>query len=163
MKNKLLLLPFIWLLICCLTPVNAQEAIVTSGDDAAGSGGTVSYSVGQVVFQTYTGTNGSTVEGAQQPYEISVVTGIQEVKGINLKVLAYPNPAADYLILQVKDIELSNLSYQLYDIRGKLLQNEKITGNVTSIVMSNLASTTYFLKVTNGKKEIETFKIIKTQ
>jgi hypothetical protein len=34
-------------------------------------------------------------------YEISVVTGIDEAKGINLSVTAYPNPTTDYLTLEV--------------------------------------------------------------
>ena len=48
-------------------------------------------------------------------------------------------------------------------MQGKLLQNEKITGNETSIVMNNLVPATYFVKVIQSKKEVKTFKIIKTQ
>ena len=82
-------------------------------------------------------------QGVQQSYEISVVTAIEEAKGINLAVTAYPNPTNDYLTLEVKDFDLSNLSYKLHDIHGKLLQYEKITGNQTSIVMSNLVPSTF--------------------
>ena len=46
-------------------------------------------------------------------------------------------------------------------MNGKLLQSEKITGNQTSIVMSNLVPATYFVKVIQGNKEVKTFKIIK--
>jgi len=141
--------------------VSAQESVNATGGDALGDGGSVSYSVGQVVYQTYTGANGSVSEGVQQPFEISVVTGLEEVKGIRLSVSAYPNPTADYLTLSIDEFEISNLSYQLYDINGKLLQNEKIISNQTSIVMSNLVNATYFVKVIQEKKEIKTFKIIK--
>ncbi len=160
-----------------LTSLQAQESINASGGEATGSGGSVSYSVGQVVYQTHTGTNGSVAEGVQQPYEISVVTAIEEAKDINLSVTAYPNPTTDYLTLEVQEFELSNLHFQLYDMQGKLLQNEKITGNQTSIVMSNLAPATYFVKVVQGNKDVyhvksnevgtkqfnvvKTFKIIK--
>ena len=51
-----------------------QQAVVTAGAEATGTGGTVSYSVGQVVYQTHAGTNGSVAEGVQQPYEISVLS-----------------------------------------------------------------------------------------
>ena len=57
--------------------------------------------------------------------------------------------------------KLKDLSYQLYDMNGKLLENKKVTGNETSIVMSNLVPATYFVKVTEGNKEVKTFKIIK--
>jgi hypothetical protein len=47
-----------------------QESIKTTVSNATGSEGSASYSIGQVVYQTHTGTNGSVAEGIQQPYEI---------------------------------------------------------------------------------------------
>lgn len=144
-----------------LTGLQAQTSVNAIGGDATGSGGSVSYSVGQVVYTTNNGTNGSVVEGVQQPYEILVVTAIKEAKDINLSVSAYPNPTTDYLTLEVKEFEHANLSFQLYNITGKLLQSKKITGNQTSIVMSNLAPAMYFVKVIQDNKEVKTFKVIK--
>jgi len=168
MQHKKLQLSALLLLAIGLTGLQAQEAIPATGGNASGSGGTASYSVGQVVYTTNNGTNGSVAQGVQQPFEISVVTGIEQAQGINLSVRAYPNPTTDYLTLSIAEFDISNLSYQLYDMQGKLLQNEKITGNETSIVMSNLVSATYFVKVivkTQGiaSQEVKTFKIIKTQ
>ena len=161
MRHKRLKLSAVLLLGLGLTGLQAQESISTTGGNASGSGGSASYSVGQMVYTTQTGTNGTLAQGVQQPFEISVVTGIEEAKGINLSVSAYPNPTTDYLTLEVKDVELLNLHFQMYDMNGKLLQNEKITGNQTSIVMSNLVPATYFVKVIQGNKEFKTFKIIK--
>ena len=151
-----------------LSTVTAQESLNATGGNASGSGGSASYSVGQVVYTPNSGTNGSVAQGVQQPFEISVVTGIEEAKDINLSVSAYPNPTTDYLTLSIGEFDISNLSYQLYDMQGKLLQSGKITGNQTSIVMSNLVPATYFVKVivkTQGiaSQEVKTFKIIKTQ
>jgi hypothetical protein len=121
----------------------------------------VSYSVGQIVYTTNTGTSGSVAQGVQQPFEISVVTGLEEAKGINLSVSAYPNPTTDYLTLSIGGFDISNLSYHLYDMNGKLLRNEKLTGNETQINMSNYVPSTYFVKVITGNQTIKTFKIIK--
>ena len=161
MRHKSFKLSTVLFLGLGLTGLQAQESVNATGGNASGSGGSASYSVGQVVYTTNTGTTGTVVEGVQQPYEISVVTGIEEAKGINLTITAYPNPITDYLTLEVKDFELSNLDFQLYDMQGKLLQNEKITGNQTSIPMNNLVPSTYFLKVIQYDKEIKSFKIIK--
>ena len=168
MRHKRLKLSAVLLLGIGLTGLQAQESVNTTGGDASGSGGSASYSIGQVMYQTETGIDGSVIEGVQQPYEISLVTGLEEATGINLSVSAYPNPAIDYLTLSTNDNvhtrhALSQLSFQLYDINGKLLQNGKITGNKTNIVMSNLVPATYFVKVVQGNKEVKTFKIIKTQ
>ena len=162
MKKNKLKLSLVAILFLGLSNLQAQEAIPTAGGEASGSGGTASYTVGQVVYTTNQGTGGNTVaQGVQQPFEISVVTGIAEAKGINLSVTAYPNPTTDYLTLRIDEFEISNLSYQLYDMQGKLLQSEKIRDNQTSIVMSNLVPATYFVKVIQGKKELKSFKIIK--
>ena len=161
MRHKKLKLSAVLLLGLGLTGLQAQTSINATGGDVTGGGGSASYSVGQVVYTTNTGTSGSVAQGVQQAFEISVVTAIEEAKGINLSVTAYPNPTTDYLTLRIDEFEISNLSFQLYDMNGKLLQNEKITGNQTSIVMSNLVPATYFVKVIQGSKEVKTFKIIK--
>jgi hypothetical protein len=161
MRHKRLKLSAVLFLGLGLTGLQAQESVNATGGNASGNGGTVSYSVGQITYQTHTGTNGSVAEGVQLPYEISVVTAIDETKGINLSVTAYPNPTNDYLTLSIDEFDITNLSYQLYDMNGKLLQNEKIMGNQTSIAMSNLVPAIYFVKVIQVNKEIKTFKIIK--
>jgi hypothetical protein len=144
-----------------LAELRAQESVNASGGNGSGTGGTISYSVGQMVYTTSGGTNGSSAQGSQQPFEISVVTAIEEAKGINLSILAYPNPNTGFLTLSVGNFIPSMLTYQLYDINGKLLEEKKLEGNQTSIAMSHFVPATYFVKVTDGTKEVKTFKIIK--
>jgi len=161
MRHKKLKLSAILFLGLGLTGLQAQEVIPASGGDASGSGGTVNYTLGQVIYTTNTGTNGSVAQGVQQPYEISFVSGIEQTKGIKLECTAYPNPTTDFLTLKVENYDNENLSYQLFDISGKLLENKKIESNETTITMIKLVPATYFLKVTDNQKEIKTFKIIK--
>jgi hypothetical protein len=141
--------------------IQAQNSIPASGGNASGSGGTVSYTIGQVVYTTINGTNGSATQGVQQPYEISVITAIEEANDISFEILVYPNPATDIIKLIIENYDVQNLRYHLYDINGSLLLDNKIVGNETNIVMSNYVSSTYFLKVTDNNKLIKTFKIIK--
>ncbi len=161
MKHHNITLCATLLLSLSLTTVNAQEATTASGGDASGSGGSVAYSVGQIVYSTYTSTNGSVAQGVQQPYEISVVTSIAGATGINLDLKAYPNPTSDYLTLRISNFNNENLSYQITDINGKLVEVKKIEGDETSIAMNHLVSATYFLQVKQNNKEVKTFIIIK--
>jgi len=163
MRKKRLKLSVFVLLIFGLSSVQAQEAIPATGREASGSGGSASYTVGQVVYTTNVGTNGNTVaQGVQQPYEISVVTSIPEAKDINLSVSAYPNPSTNYLTIKVENYETANLQYMVFDINGKLLQTVKATGQETKIETNNLVPANYFIKVLDSEKEIKVFKIIKT-
>jgi hypothetical protein len=158
--HKKVKLSAVFLLLFGLTNLPAQEAIVTSGGNATGST-SVSYSIGQIVYTTNIGTIGSTSQGVQQPYEISVMTGIKEAVDISLEFIAYPNPATDFVKLKINNFEFKNLRYQLYDINGSLLQDNKVDDIETTITMQNIKPSTYFLKILQGNREIKTFKIIK--
>ncbi len=159
MENKNIKLVALLLLGFCFNNGYAQQATTASGGEATGIGGSASYSVGQVVYTTHVGSNVSVAQGVQQPYEISVTIGLDET-GINLNLLAYPNPTTNDLILEIDNYD-KTLSYQLYDIGGKLIESKQITTSTTTIVMNELAAATYFLKVSRNKKEIKTFKILK--
>lgn len=141
--------------------VSAQESINATGGNATGSGGSVSYSIGQVAYQTHTGTNGSVVEGVQQPFEISVVTAIEEAIGITFNISAYPNPAKQFLTLEIKDFDPTGLTCQLFDMSGKMLDYVKIADTLMSIDLSGLVPAIYFVRVVQNNNEIKTFKIIK--
>ena len=144
-------------------PLIAQETIPAAGGDTTGIGGSVSYTVGQVLYSTNTGINGSVAEGVQQPYEISVVVGLEEGQDIKLVCTVYPNPATDLLTLETENPNNKNLFYQLYDITGILLISKKLIDIKTTIPMTNLPPATYLLKVTDNQKVVKTFKIIKNQ
>jgi len=156
------------LVIFCLIgfgfTIQAQNAIPVSGGNATGSGGTVSYSVGQVVYTTNTSiTYGSLAQGVQQPFEISVITAIQQAEDITLVCSVYPNPTSDFLTLKVENYDNKSLSYKLINANGKLMESKKVTGIETTISMANMLPNLYLLKVIDNQKEIKTFKIIKTK
>lgn len=166
MKYKRLKLSAIILLAIGLTEIKAQEAIPAAGGNAAGAGGSVSYSVGQVVYTISSGTSGSVTAGVQQPYEISVVTSLEDDNMIRLDFSVYPNPATDFLILRIDGESPKEFTAYLLNTNGSVLKSIKIEANETNIDMSNLVIGTYLLKIVKTKNassshEIKTFKIIK--
>jgi hypothetical protein len=161
MKQEKKILIIIFLCSIWTFSVRAQETIPATGGNASGSGGSVSYTVGQVTSSVISGTNGSIIQGVQQPYEISVITGIEDAGEGYFKCTAYPNPATDFITLKVDNRDNKDLSFQLFDINGTLLENKKLESNETSISMENYKPSIYFLKVTEKTKVVKTFKIIK--
>lgn len=139
----------------------SQESILSSGGVAKGSGGSVSYSAGQVFYSTSKGSNATVSQGVQQPYEISVLSAIDDISQIDLDITAYPNPATDLLRLKIKDKEINGLSYRLFDMNGNILEHNKVEDIITTIDMKLLPSSVYFLKVLIDNKDVKTFKIIK--
>lgn len=156
------------LIVFCLfgfgTALQAQQAIPAAGGDDAGSGGSVSYSVGQLTYNTYQGSNGSVSEGAQQPYEISEINvGIDDAPGINLAYSVHPNPTYGLLKLKVENFATKDLWYRLYDMNGKLLLSIKIDATEMDIPMENFVTATYLLKIIDNQKDVKTFKISKSR
>jgi len=152
----------------------AQEAIPASGGNATGQGGSASFTVGQVVYTVLSGEGNLVIQGVQQPYEISVVTSSEEIPITGIDVLAYPNPATDFVTLRIESTlnqDLQPLTYELFDMAGRVLEKQNITSNYTNIRMNHLPSSTYFLKVyntsgtrlsePNSSVQTKTFKIIK--
>lgn len=143
------------------TIIQAQNSIPATGSNAAGTGGTVSYTIGQVVYTTISGTTGMVSQGVQQPFDITVITAIEEASEISLEISVYPNPAVGYVNLNVKKYDADNLRYMLYDMNGMLLLNRIVEGTETLIQIGHLFPGTYLLRIADNKKEIKTFKIIK--
>ena len=129
--------------------VHAQEVVTTAGSYGETASGSLSWTVGEPVIETITDGTNTLTQGFQQSK--LTVTAINDLKVSGIELSVYPNPTADYLVLSIDDVKTnrrsSQLSLQLYDMNGKLLQNGKITGNETSIDMSNFIPGTYILKI----------------
>ncbi len=164
MMNKMNLLKqkiFILLFLSLNIGLYAQQTTVSAGGEASGSGGSVSYTVGQVVYTTSTTTNGTVAQGVQQPFEISEITGVSET-GITLKMSVYPNPTTDYLQLDVDNEQnVEMLYYQLFGINGQLLQKQEILAVETQIKMADYKQGIYFLNIVANKQKLKSFKIVK--
>lgn len=148
------------LMVILANNLQAQQSSLNSGGDATGSGGSVSYSIGQVVYTTNTGSTGSVAQGIQQAYAITSLSN-PELTALTLSVQTYPNPTTDKIVLDLNNIEPTGLSYVLYDLNGRTITNAVVNQTQTQIEMQNLAAGAYFLKVNKNNAELKTFKIIK--
>lgn len=156
------------ILLCLLVLTGwAQSNTVTTGGSANGNGGSATYTVGQIAVQTLTDGNISLSEGVQQPFEISTV-GIDEYPGISLYAKVFPNPTLGKLTLELSEetaqILFSNssqLQYRLSDANGKTLKSGNIVSNTSVVDLSDFAPGSYFISISNAKKILKTFKVVK--
>lgn len=148
------------LLGLAVTPIKAQTSINGGGGNATGSTGNVSYSIGQTFYISQSTSTNSNTQGVQQPYEISITSGLKETR-ISLSLSVYPNPTADELTLKLDKAIQLGWTCELLDASGKLLKTQQITGKEEKVTMAGLASAQYLLRVMDGSKEVKTFKIIK--
>lgn len=167
MKNNVILKLKILLCFCFVfAGINAQETISTSGGSAFGSAGSVTYTVGQIVYTTYSDATGSVSQGVQQPYEISIESESSQIKGVSLQCSVYPNPVVNLLTLKVENFIDEKITCYLYDVNAKILLTKSVEKKETSISVANLSSATYYLKVVQMNQNlspqvVKVFKIIK--
>lgn len=139
----------------------AQEGISTVGADLNNTGGSVSYTIGQPCYKVQSDGTSSITQGVQQPFEISVITDLDQRKAISLQLIAYPNPIRDYLQIKIEQGNYSNLTYKLFDLQGLLIQEDKIVEGEARLNAYDLVPSTYIVKVFAENREVKTFKIIK--
>lgn len=159
-KNKLRTFLMLAAALLLSGALKAQEAVPASGGEASGSGGSSSYTLGQVVYKTQEGTAGSITQGVQQSIELFTLSN-PELTAIELKAGTYPNPTTDFINLVISTDKLEGLSYAMFDLQGRCISEFLLTTRNTQISMRGLAAGTYILKVRQDKSELKTFKIIK--
>ena len=138
-----------------------QVAVTPSGGNVRSQSGSFSYTVGQVFYNSVSSASSVISEGVQQPWEITVISGIPEAYGISLNVLAFPNPVVDYLTLKMDGYNPEGITYQLFDMSGKLLESKAVYGPETRISMASKHPATYILRVVDKHREIKAFRIVK--
>jgi hypothetical protein len=157
MKNmKGVLLVFL-MLYCNDYKAAAQSGTGAAGGDGSGTGGSVSYTIGLTSYSNAATSSALVTEGIQQPYEIFILGSLPT----HFKASVFHNPTNDYVILNVENNPLQNLSYALVDITGKVISTKSIIENQTQIPMKSLHSSTYFLNLLMGGKKAKSFQIIK--
>ena len=140
------------------TNLNAQNNTVSAGGDAEGSNGSVSFTVGQVVYTSAEGANGSINQGVQQPYDIDIITGIEHEE---IELTLYPNPTLGQFNLSIADSRTSEYSIQLFDASGRLILNKKQLLEINSISLESYSTGTYVLSVFKKDELIKSFRIVR--
>jgi len=86
-------------------------------------------------------------------------TAINEVNKWRVDVAVYPNPANDWLSIDIKNAE-GDWSYALYDILGKLVVEHKSNQTKMLFNRNEIIDGLYFLKISNSEGIAYTEKVI---
>lgn len=135
------------------------EAFTAAGTSAVSPDGTLSWTVGEFVAETYisTATGKALTQGILQPNFI--ISSMVETTNTDFAVHLYPNPAVTHIILETLPTE--GMAYQLYDISGNTLESNKIESDKTEISFEGLPASSYFIKISINNEVQKTYKIVK--
>ncbi len=80
--------------------------------------------------------------------------------GFTEKLLVYPNPSCEYLVVENPNSEVVE-SLAITDLRGKILYQRNAQSSKMQIVMSHYPQSTYLLTIKMKTGEMLTYKVIK--
>ena len=143
--------------------IKAQSGFLCMGGNISQPNGSITYSVGQCLFNQINGFNYNLIQGLQQPYEISNIVLIWENSLNQINVTIFPNPVSDFLYINANSSSCDNLQYCIYDLQSRLLESGSILSSSPSIDMSVYTPAVYFLFVSNGNEIIASFKVTKNK
>jgi len=158
MKSNLL----IPLLILSSAPVGllkAQKTIASAGITTTGSGGSSSYTVGQIDY-LQKGVNAQVMEGVQHAFEITTLA-VEDFDNKERNILLYPNPLKDFLFIDFNDKNYQDSNYILFDSQGKLIKKGNLNQQKSELDFSLLPTSVYIIQIYQKNQNIKTFKIIK--
>lgn len=152
---------FLFLICCCgfCIALQGQETIPATGGNTTGSEGSVSYTIGQVMYQTLSGTTCTVAQGVQQPFEISIVK--ENSENTSFEITVYPNPTTGLITLVIRPFSNENLRFQLISFKGIILMDKKVESEETEISMEKYSPSIYLLKVLNDGQIVKVVKIAK--
>ena len=99
--------------------------------------------------------------GEVEDYSINIKSALPygELASDASEIFVYPNPATDYLMIDISELETTELNIELIDLTGKVLMNKLFTSNTGTIQMnlSDIPAGMYLIKTTDN------FGLTKTQ
>ncbi|MEO1518224.1 MAG: T9SS type A sorting domain-containing protein [Bacteroidota bacterium] len=144
------------LLISCLVcSLQGQSVLTSSGEEFVNNGYAMSWTLGEVMTETYS-SSGLVLTQGQQQVEENVLSSTVELGEMSIEL--YPNPTSNELSIRTEE---QGISYELRDAKGRLVvPNTAILGTEDVIRMSHLSPGLYIVNVIS-EGNAKSFKIIK--
>ena len=135
------------------------DVTTTTGDYNQGTSASLSWTLGEPVIETATGSNAILTQGFQQnSYQI---VNVFEKPELSFEITAYPNPTTDFVNIKTNSAD-QDLILELFDLQGKRLKKAEMQKNIVQINLSEYAGSSYILKATNKTgKLLKSWKIVK--
>lgn len=138
-----------------------QQSINSLGGNLKNSSGEINYSIGQTIDHIGSTIGPSTYNSIQIASEVLTLSTDLFTKK-ELEISIGPNPFSDHINLHFSDlVDLTNLNFSLFDLKGKQLKSGKISNNNFKVDLNNLKSAAYILIIQDNFQTSNTYKIVK--
>ncbi|MBL4669886.1 MAG: T9SS type A sorting domain-containing protein [Flavobacteriales bacterium] len=156
MKNILLII-LVTISIISVGQTIEREVISSNGNFYSNSAGQLSTTLGEIIISTVSSSINTLTQGFHQTQ--ITVTNIKDHQ-TDFEMNVYPNPTSNFITIKVKELK-EKTSFSIYTVEGKMILSNSLTLLETKLNVVTFAKGNYFLKITQDKKIIKTYKIIK--
>ena len=113
--NQVRIVAFALLVLFFTYSVQAQESAHSAGGDGSSSIGSVAFSIGQVVYNSYVTMSGTESQGVQQRYDLGVVSNLEAIVDNQMIEVSWEKPIDNVLEIVGYTLEISedSLNYVL--------------------------------------------------
>jgi hypothetical protein len=141
-------------------PIIAQSAASAAGGELKTSKLNVSWTLGEVVSETFHHNDMTLTQGYQQS-NIEVIA-LNHDKPTSLHCNVYPNPTNDFIVIVFDEKLEIETKFSLSDANGTELMHRKLEEEKSHVSLKTLAPGSYTLKITTPGQSGSIFRIIKT-
>ena len=136
----------------------AQQDVLTGGGNASSSAGSVSYSIGQVVYTHESNETGSVNLGVQQPYAVTPIH-VYEPWG-ELQMGLYPNPTRGQLLIEMPQF-IPGITASIFDMSGSLMEQLPLQSAKTILSAEQWPAAQYIVRLSDVSGNTSEYKLVK--
>lgn len=162
MKRLTITLTGLLLVIFIQAQTISQQVIGSAGESYENGSISISWTIGEVAVETLEQNGLILTQGFQQGY--FEITSVDEIPLSSILVEIYPNPAKEYINIEVKHNDEFDIVVEMFDLQGRLVKNRNIEKgtNRIELELTNLSASQYILRLSKKNGElVQTFKLIK--
>ncbi len=147
------------ILLLCTCFVNAQKVVTSGGANTVSMSGNMSFVVGQVDYIN-TGNTATLSQGVLQVFNRLPIIYVFNIDNLN-SIHIWPNPVINNLFIKIKGENVSDITYHIVDVNGRLVEKNKIYSMNSIIDMQHYTAGVYIVNVLYSNMKSVKFKIIK--
>lgn len=159
---KLLNTLVIGLMVCLSAQAQSLQPGLLSASGGSGTAGTGSlqWSVGELVVQTFSGGGQQLTQGFHQ--NGMALTPVFEVGQWSVSIDVFPNPSTEQITIQRKGKDLPEQRFALFNLLGQSQLSGWLRDELTTIYLNTLPAQIYFLQIFgDAGQQLAVFKIQK--
>jgi hypothetical protein len=136
----------------------AQNDVLASGGNASSTSGSISYSIGQVVYTNESNASGSIQLGVQQPYTVTPIAVHEPWRA--LAVGLYPNPTRGQILIEMPEF-IPGITASIFDMGGYLVEQFPLQSTKTLLSAEAWPAAQYIIQLSDASGNSSEYKLIK--